>query len=82
MLMSKAIDGEVSHHTDKYCDMFLRAVIKQNISRGKKAIAVNIYNLTDLIAVTWFHREVKQANEVIFFGDVTIQSRQTVKYIM
>ena len=68
ILMSKAIDGEVSHHTDKYCDMFLRAVIKQSISRGKKAIAVNIYNLSDLIAVTWFHREVKQANEVTFLG--------------
>ena len=51
--MSKAIDGEVSHHTDKYRDIFPRAVIKQNISRGTKEIAVNVYNLSDLIAVTW-----------------------------
>ena len=52
ILTSKAINGEVSHHTDKYRDIFPRALIGQNIPRGTRAIADSIYNLSDLIGAS------------------------------
>ena len=66
ILTSKAINGEVSHYTDNCGDIFSRAVIEQNISRGTKLIVDNIYNLFNLIAVTWFHIGVRNKQSPIF----------------